>query len=136
MITPSEPLPLPIPLIEPELLPPPSLFPMQTSAQNGRARGDTEKRKNKYKDGMVYPLKQQSKGGEHLAFVAPKELELVVVPVVLEEPIVAVPSFMCADAFSKFLPFCTGFAAGCMIWMVVAEVLPDAFKEASASQVA
>ena len=35
---------------------------------------------------------------------------------------------MCADAFSKFLPFCTGFAAGCMIWMVVAEVLPDAFK--------
>lgn len=35
---------------------------------------------------------------------------------------------MCADAFNKFLPFCTGFAAGCMIWMVVAEVLPDAFK--------
>lgn len=44
------------------------------------------------------------------------------------QPIVAVPSFMCADAFSKFLPFATGFAAGCMIWMVVAEVLPDAFK--------
>ncbi|KAK7246911.1 hypothetical protein RIF29_41782 [Crotalaria pallida] len=43
-------------------------------------------------------------------------------------PIVAVPSFICADAFSKFLPFCTGFAAGCMIWMVIAEVLPDAFK--------
>lgn len=38
------------------------------------------------------------------------------------------PSFICADAFNKFLPFCTGFAAGCMIWMVVAEVLPDAFK--------
>lgn len=46
----------------------------------------------------------------------------------LVQPIVAVPSFICADAFSKFLPFCTGFAAGCMIWMVVAEVLPDAFK--------
>ena len=44
------------------------------------------------------------------------------------QPIVAVPAFMCADAFNKFLPFCTGFAAGCMIWMVVAEVLPDAFK--------
>jgi len=44
------------------------------------------------------------------------------------QPIVAVPSFICADAFSKFLPFCTGFAAGCMIWMVIAEVLPDAFK--------
>ncbi|KAG6693351.1 hypothetical protein I3842_10G163900 [Carya illinoinensis] len=51
-------------------------------------------------------------------------------------PIVAVPSFICADAFNKFLPFCTGFAAGCMIWIVVAEVLPDAFKEASSSQVA
>lgn len=46
----------------------------------------------------------------------------------LLQPIVAVPAFMCADAFNKFLPFCTGFAAGCMIWMVVAEVLPDAFK--------
>lgn len=44
------------------------------------------------------------------------------------QPIVAVPSFICADAFNKFLPFATGFAAGCMIWMVVAEVLPDAFK--------
>ncbi|KAJ0933398.1 hypothetical protein HanPSC8_Chr04g0184331 [Helianthus annuus] len=38
-------------------------------------------------------------------------------------PIVAVPSFICADAFNKLLPFCTGFAAGCMIWIVVAEVL-------------
>lgn len=54
----------------------------------------------------------------------------------LPQPIVAVPSFICADAFNKFLPFCTGFAAGCMIWMVIAEVLPDAFKEASPSEVA
>lgn len=46
----------------------------------------------------------------------------------LLQPIVAVPSFLCADAFNKFLPFCTGFAAGCMIWMVIAEVLPDGFK--------
>ncbi|GJM89026.1 hypothetical protein PR202_ga05622 [Eleusine coracana subsp. coracana] len=36
----------------------------------------------------------------------------------------------------KVLPFCTGFAAGCMIWIVIAEVLPDAFKEATPSQVA
>lgn len=47
---------------------------------------------------------------------------------IIYQPIVAVPAFLCADAFSKFLPFCTGFAAGCMIWMVIAEVLPDAFK--------
>jgi hypothetical protein len=44
------------------------------------------------------------------------------------QPIVAVPAFLCADAFQKVLPFCTGFAAGCMIWIVIAEVLPDAFK--------
>ncbi|XP_027106887.1 putative zinc transporter At3g08650 [Coffea arabica] len=54
----------------------------------------------------------------------------------LPQPIVAVPSFIFADAFNKFLPFATGFAAGCMIWMVVAEVLPDGFKEASACHVA
>nr|CAD1829744.1 unnamed protein product [Ananas comosus var. bracteatus] len=54
----------------------------------------------------------------------------------LPQPLVAVPSFLCADAFHKVLPFCTGFAAGCMIWMVIAEVLPDAFKEATPSQVA
>ncbi|KAF3334047.1 putative zinc transporter [Carex littledalei] len=54
----------------------------------------------------------------------------------LPQPIVAVPAFLCADAFNKVLPFCTGFAAGCMIWMVIAEVLPDAFKEANPSQVA
>lgn len=68
--------------------------------------------------------------------VSPQNAMLWSIITSLPQPIVAVPSFMCADAFSKFLPFCTGFAAGCMIWMVVAEVLPDAFKEASASQVA
>lgn len=68
--------------------------------------------------------------------VSPQNAMLWSVITSLPQPIVAVPSFICADAFNKFLPFCTGFAAGCMIWMVVAEVLPDAFKEASPSQVA
>ncbi|EEF30564.1 putative zinc transporter At3g08650 [Ricinus communis] len=68
--------------------------------------------------------------------VSPQNAMLWSVITSLPQPIVAVPSFICADAFNKFLPFCTGFAAGCMIWMVVAEVLPDAFKEASSSQVA
>lgn len=54
----------------------------------------------------------------------------------LPQPLVAVPAFICAEAFHKFLPFCMGFAAGCMVWMVIAEVVPDSFKEASASQVA
>ncbi|GKV04296.1 hypothetical protein SLEP1_g16468 [Rubroshorea leprosula] len=68
--------------------------------------------------------------------VSPQNAMLWSVITSLPQPIVAVPAFICADAFNKFLPFCTGFAAGCMIWMVVAEVLPDAFKEASPSPVA
>ncbi|KAK9058116.1 hypothetical protein SSX86_022956 [Deinandra increscens subsp. villosa] len=68
--------------------------------------------------------------------VSPQNAMLWSVITSLPQPIVAVPSFICADAFNKLLPFCTGFAAGCMIWMVIAEVLPDAFKEASPSHVA
>ncbi|KAJ4970171.1 hypothetical protein NE237_003270 [Protea cynaroides] len=68
--------------------------------------------------------------------VSPRNAMLWSVITSLPQPIVAVPSFICADAFNKVLPFCTGFAAGCMIWMVIAEVLPDGFKEASPSQVA
>jgi zinc transporter ZupT len=54
----------------------------------------------------------------------------------LPQPLVAVPAFLCAEAFTQVLPFCMGFAAGCMIWMVVAEVMPDSFRDASHSQVA
>lgn len=54
----------------------------------------------------------------------------------LPQPLVAVPAFICAEAFQKFLPSCMGFAAGCMIWMVLAEVVPDSFKEAHPQQVA
>ncbi|XVF65982.1 hypothetical protein PTKIN_Ptkin09bG0294300 [Pterospermum kingtungense] len=68
--------------------------------------------------------------------VSPQNAMLWSIITSLPQPIVAVPSFICADAFNKFLPFCTGFAAGCMIWMVIAEVLPDAFKEASPTSVA
>jgi len=54
----------------------------------------------------------------------------------LPQPLVAVPAFLCAEAFTQFLPFCTGFAAGCMIWMVIAEVMPGSFRDATHSQVA
>ncbi|XP_047943727.1 putative zinc transporter At3g08650 [Salvia hispanica] len=68
--------------------------------------------------------------------VSPQNAMIWSVITSLPQPLVAVPSFICADAFNKFLPFATGFAAGCMIWMVMAEVLPDGFKESSPSQVA
>eukprot|EP00249_Psilotum_nudum_P017828 c26511_g1_i1 orf=276-1418(-) len=54
----------------------------------------------------------------------------------MPQALVGVPAFMCAEAFQKFLPSCMGFAAGCMIWMVLAEVVPDSFKEAAPQQVA
>ncbi|XP_021723322.1 putative zinc transporter At3g08650 [Chenopodium quinoa] len=81
-------------------------------------------------EGLAVSMMLASRG------VSPQNAMLWSVLTSLPQPIVAVPAFMCADAFNKFLPFCTGFAAGCMIWMVIAEVLPDAFKEASSSQVA
>ncbi|EPS66307.1 hypothetical protein M569_08459, partial [Genlisea aurea] len=81
-------------------------------------------------EGLAVSMVLSSRG------VSPRNAMLWSVITSLPQPIVAVPSFLCADAFNKFLPFATGFAAGCMIWMVAAEVLPDAFKEASPSDVA
>uniref|UniRef100_A0A0C9QSQ0 TSA: Wollemia nobilis Ref_Wollemi_Transcript_11386_2630 transcribed RNA sequence n=1 Tax=Wollemia nobilis TaxID=56998 RepID=A0A0C9QSQ0_9CONI len=68
--------------------------------------------------------------------VSPRQAMMWSVITSLPQPLVAVPAYICAEAFHIFLPFCMGFAAGCMIWMVIAEVVPDSFKEASGSQVA
>jgi zinc transporter ZupT len=43
----------------------------------------------------------------------------------------AVPAFMFVEAFETLLPYGLGFAAGAMVWMVFAELLPDARKDAS-----
>lgn len=80
-------------------------------------------------EGLAVSMVLSSRG------VSPQNAMLWSVITSLPQPIVAVPAFMCADAFSKLLPFCTGFAAGCMIWMVIAEVIPDALKEAPSSPV-
>uniref|UniRef100_A0A0D6QWM9 Zinc transporter n=1 Tax=Araucaria cunninghamii TaxID=56994 RepID=A0A0D6QWM9_ARACU len=68
--------------------------------------------------------------------VSPRQAMMWSVITSLPQPLVAVPAYICAEAFHVFLPFCMGFAAGCMIWMVIAEVVPDSLKEASGSQVA
>jgi len=66
----------------------------------------------------------------------PMRLLLWTMLTALPQAVVAVPSFLFVEAFAALLPLAMGFAAGCMMWIVVAELLPDAVESLDSATVA
>jgi zinc transporter, ZIP family len=46
----------------------------------------------------------------------------------LPQPLLALPAFFFVEAFAQALPTGLGFAGGAMLWMVVAQILPDTLR--------
>jgi len=51
------------------------------------------------------------------------------------QPLVAVPTFLFVDWFHPALPYGIGFAAGAMVFMVLVELLPEAYEEGQRAMV-